>query len=192
MLPFHLVTTAQELYSEIVVDEIRNQLIVDDVVKSFENGRYCIVLTERIAHVELLAKKLSERIPDVITLTGGMSTKHTRKILEKIAEAPTEKRLTLVATGKYIGEGFDEPRLDTLFLAMPISSIDIIFDKSNFLPVFSNDIVNAAREILIVSPFAAKKRTLQMLQYLDAALRNMAITLAQKSFPSPPKCDIII
>jgi len=50
-----------------------------------------------------------------------MSTKHTRKILEKIAEAPTEKQLTLVATGKFIGEGFDEPRLDTSFLAIPIS-----------------------------------------------------------------------
>jgi len=46
----------QELYSEIVVDEIRNQLIVDDVVKSFESGRNCIVLTERIAHVELQVK----------------------------------------------------------------------------------------------------------------------------------------
>ena len=174
-----------------------------------------------------------ERIPDVISLTGGMGTKHTREILTKIAETPTDKQLTLIATGKYIGEGFDEPRLDTLFLAMPISwkgtlqqyagrlhrlcenknevqiydyvdihvrmlekmyhkrltgyasigykaigesiatdSIDIIFDKSNFLPIFSNDIVNAARDILIVSPFVTKKRTLQMLQYLEAALRK--------------------
>jgi len=51
-------------------------------------------------------------------------------------------------------------------------SIDIIFDQSNFLPVFSNDIMNAAREILIVSPFVTKKRTFQMLQYLEAALQN--------------------
>ncbi|ACV62324.1 type III restriction protein res subunit [Desulfofarcimen acetoxidans DSM 771] len=223
----------QELYSEIVVNEMRNQLIVDDVVRSFENNRNCIVLTQRTAHVELLAKKLSERIPNVISLTGGMGRKHTREILTKIAETPTDKQLILIATGKYIGEGFDEPRLDTLFLAMPISwkgtlqqyagrlhrlyenknevqiydyvdihvrmlekmyhkrltgyasigykakgesiaadSIDIIFDKSDFLPVFSNDLVNAGREILIVSPFVTKRRTLQMLQYLDAALRK--------------------
>jgi hypothetical protein len=52
---------------------------------------------------------------------GGMGTKETREILKRISATPTDKQLTLVATGKYIGEGFDEPRLDTLFLAMPIS-----------------------------------------------------------------------
>ncbi|KUG05094.1 hypothetical protein ASZ90_017477 [hydrocarbon metagenome] len=223
----------QELYSEIVANEMRNQLIVDDVVKSFESGKNCIVLTERTAHVELLVKKLGEKIPDVIALTGGMGTKQTREMLTKIAETPADKQLTLVATGKYIGEGFDEPRLDTLFLAMPISwkgtlqqyagrlhrlyenknevqiydyvdihvrmlermyhkrltgyasigykakgesiateSVDIIFDKSNFWPVYKNDIMNVTREIIIVSPFVARKRTLQMLQYLGTALGN--------------------
>ena len=208
----------QELYSEIVVNECRNQLITDDIVKSFESGRNCLVLTERTAHVELLAKKLSERIPEVISLTGGMGVKRTREIMTQISDTPADKPLTLVATGKYIGEGFDEPRLDTLFLVMPISwkgtlqqyagrlhrlfankkevqiydyvdihvrmlermyhkrlngyatigykakgdssapeSIDVIFDKSNFLSVYTNDIINAAREILIVSPFVTKK-----------------------------------
>lgn len=221
----------QELYGEIVMNEMRNQQIIGDVVKSYENGRNCVVLTERTAHVKLLTKKLNERIPDVISLMGGMSAKNTREILERIANTPIDRQLTLVATGKYIGEGFDEPRLDTLFLAMPISwkgtlqqyagrlhrlfenknevqiydyvdihirmlekmynkrlngyasigykakgesitaeSVDIIFDKSNFLPVYANDIVNAAREVLIVSPFITKKRTLQMMQYLGVAL----------------------
>ena len=111
----------QELYSEIVVNEFRNQLITDDVVRNFESGRNCLVLTERTAHVELLAKKLSERIPDVISLTGRMGVRQIREIMTRISETPDDKRLTLVATGKYIGEGFDEPRLDTLFLVMPIS-----------------------------------------------------------------------
>ncbi|HBW34449.1 TOTE conflict system archaeo-eukaryotic primase domain-containing protein [Desulfosporosinus sp. BICA1-9] len=223
----------QELYSEIVVNEFRNQLIVDDIARSFESGRNCLVLTERTAHVELLLKKLRERIPEVISLTGGMGVKQTREIMTQISETPADKQLTIVATGKYIGEGFDEPRLDTLFLVMPISwkgtlqqyagrlhrlfanknevqiydyvdihvrmlermyhkrlngyatigykakgksstseSINVIFDKSNFLSVYTNDIINAAREILIVSPFVTKRRTLQMMQHLKVALEN--------------------
>jgi len=51
-------------------------------------------------------------------------------------------------------------------------SINVIFDKSNFLAVYTNDIVHAGREILIVSPFVTKRRTLQMLQHLKIALEN--------------------
>ncbi|MDI6816022.1 MAG: DEAD/DEAH box helicase family protein, partial [Actinomycetota bacterium] len=113
--------TIQEIYAEITASEIRNQLIAGDVVKAQESGRNCLVLTERTAHVELLTRKLRDNIPDVIALTGSMGTKETKNILARISETPIDKPLTLVATGKYIGEGFDEPRLDTLFLAMPIS-----------------------------------------------------------------------
>jgi superfamily II DNA or RNA helicase len=221
----------QELYSEIVVNEFRNQLISDDVISAFQNGRNSLVLTERIAHVAELAKKLSENIPEVIALTGGMGVKETRELLVRISETQAGKQLTIVATGKYIGEGFDEARLDTLFLAMPISwkgtlqqyagrlhrlfenksevqiydyadihvkmlekmynkrlagyasigykakagsfadeSVDIIFDNNNFLPVYKNDLFNAAREILIVSPFVTKRRALQMLELMNIAL----------------------
>ena len=134
----------QELYSEIVVNELRNQMIVEDIVRNFESGRNSLVLTERTAHVELLAKKLSERIPEVISLTGGMGVKRTREIMTQIAETPADKPLTLVATGKYIGEGFDEPRLDTLFLVMPISvivKIVVAFDQINYYAVVSDSVV---------------------------------------------------
>ena len=113
--------TIQELYSEIVVNEMRNQQIIEDVIKCYENGRNCLVLTERTAHVERITKELSKNIPDVISLTGGMGAKEGREMRERIANTPVDNPLILVATGKYIGEGFDEPRLDTLFLAMPIS-----------------------------------------------------------------------
>lgn len=113
--------TIQELYSEIVVNEMRNQQIVEDVIKCHENGRNCLILTERTAHVEWIAKELSKTYPDVITLTGGMGSKAATEMRERIADTPVDCPLILVATGKYIGEGFDEPRLDTLFLAMPIS-----------------------------------------------------------------------
>ena len=111
----------QAIYAEIASNEVRNQLITDDVIKNYERGRNSIILTERIAHVELLTKRLREKIPDVIAVIGGMGVKEKREILNKISSTPMNKQLTLVATGKYIGEGFDEPRLDTMFLAMPIS-----------------------------------------------------------------------
>lgn len=111
----------QEFYLSMVTDGFRNEQIIDDVFRVHEAGRNSLILTERTAHVELLAAKLREKIPDVVTLTGKKGTKENRNIIAKIAEVPVTAPLTLVATGRYIGEGFDEPRLDTLFLAMPIS-----------------------------------------------------------------------
>ena len=96
----------QELYSEIVVNEMRNQMIIDDVVKNYDEGRNSLVLTERTAHVEALTKSLSKRIPDVISLTGGMGAKEIREKIQQITDSPLDRQLTLVATGKYIGEGF--------------------------------------------------------------------------------------
>lgn len=98
--------TIQEFYAEIAGDEIRNQLIVDDVAHSYEKGRNSLVLSERTAYVVLLAKKLRERIPDVLTLMGGMGAKGTNEMLNKISAMPPDQQLTLVATGKFVGEGF--------------------------------------------------------------------------------------
>ena len=111
----------QELYSEVVDNDIRNQQIVDDVLYCYKRRRNCIILTLRTAHVELLAKKLREEVPNVEVLMGGMGAKTTREAFKHIQETPADKNLIIVATGAFIGEGFDEPRLDTLFLAMPIS-----------------------------------------------------------------------
>ncbi len=111
----------QELYSEIVDNDFRNQQIIDDVLNNYHQGRNCIVLSLRTAHVELLAKKLKENVPDVFTLMGGMGKKCTQQAFQRLADVPADNNVILVATGHFIGEGFDEPRLDTLFLAMPIS-----------------------------------------------------------------------
>ncbi len=56
--------------------------------------------------------------------------------------------------------------------ALAPDSINIIFDKSNFLPVYINDVMNSAREVLIVSPFVSKKRALLMMKHLEIALHN--------------------
>jgi len=110
-----------EIYTEISTSEIRNKIIVDDIVKSVEEGRNPLVLTERTAHVKILADTLKDFIPSIITLTGSMSAKERKAAMEKLAQTPLEKSIVLVATGRYVGEGFDEPRLDTLFLTMPVA-----------------------------------------------------------------------
>ena len=113
--------TLQEMKTAIVTDEIRNQLIVDDVVACYEKGRKSLILTGRIDHVTELAGRLKSNISNVICLTGGMGAKKSAEVFEKIAAIEHSQPFVLVATGSYIGEGFDEARLDTLFLSMPIS-----------------------------------------------------------------------
>lgn len=112
------ITTLYQLLSE---DEIRNTLIVKDVFKAVEAGRTPIILTNRTAHVTKLAEKLRDKVKNVITLTGTGSTKEKREMQQHLQEISREEPLVIVATGKYVGEGFDYPRLDTLFLALPIS-----------------------------------------------------------------------
>ncbi len=112
------ITTLYQLLSE---DEIRNTLIVEDVCKAVETGRTPIILTNRTAHVAILAEKLRDKVKNVVTLTGTGSTKEKRETLQHLHEISKEEPLAIVATGKYVGEGFDYPRLDTLFLALPVS-----------------------------------------------------------------------
>ena len=107
-------------YSMIGEDDLRNHFIVDDVLSCFEEGRNCLVLSERVAHVQKLQQLLLEKTPKVYVLVGG-HTSDTNKQLENIRAAPQGKPIIVCATGKFIGEGFDESRLDTLFLTMPIS-----------------------------------------------------------------------
>jgi len=111
----------QTIYAQIIEDDIRNQAIISDVIECHKKGRNSLVITGRIAHAQLLAKNLTRHIPDVILLTGGMGNKKTTAVLETIKKVPVSRHFVLVATGSFIGEGFDEARLDTLFLAMPIS-----------------------------------------------------------------------
>lgn len=111
-------TVLSQLLAE---SEVRNALIVDDVSNAVMSGRTPIILTSRTSHVELLAGMLEPHVANIIRLTGEGTAKHKRKILQKLQDIPLDAPLAIVATGKYIGEGFDYPRLDTLFLALPIS-----------------------------------------------------------------------
>ena len=109
------------LYKYLSEDEIRNNLIVEDICKAVNTGRTPIILTNRTAHVSVLAEKLKATIKNVISLTGIGTTKEKRETMQRLQTIPDSEQLVIVATGKYVGEGFDYPRLDTLFLALPIS-----------------------------------------------------------------------
>ena len=109
------------LYKYLSEDEIRNNLIVEDICKAVNTGRTPIILTNRTAHVSVLAEKLKATIKNVISLTGIGTTKEKREAMKRLQTIPDSEQLVIVATGKYVGEGFDYPRLDTLFLALPIS-----------------------------------------------------------------------
>jgi superfamily II DNA or RNA helicase len=111
----------QDIYSALMADETRNKLILDDILKSLEEGRSPILLTERREHLEYFSNQLIKVVKNVIVLRGSMGIKQRRAISEQIASIPESEQRILLATGRYIGEGFDDARLDTLFLALPVS-----------------------------------------------------------------------
>jgi very-short-patch-repair endonuclease len=110
-----------QLYEALRNDDKRNQMICADVVGAVNHGRSPLVLTERIEHLQRLAQLLSPDIPSLILLQGGQSRKELETALARLAEIPEAAGRVILATGKYIGEGFDDARLDTLFLTLPVS-----------------------------------------------------------------------
>ncbi|MBO5186035.1 MAG: DEAD/DEAH box helicase family protein [Prevotella sp.] len=102
-------------------DDVRNKLIIEDVKTVIEEGRTPIILTNLTSHVRILTELLQPHAMHVVSLVGADSAKEKRIAMEKLENIPSSDTLVIVATGKYIGEGFDYPRLDTLFLALPIS-----------------------------------------------------------------------
>ncbi len=109
------------LWPELVHDVKRNELIINDVIKTVQEKRFPIILTERREHLEILAEMLKNEIECMIVLYGGLSPKKRSESLKELSDCPSYKKKAILATGAYIGEGFDEPGLDTLFITMPIS-----------------------------------------------------------------------
>ena len=225
------------LYSDLVEDERRNLLIVRDVKQALAQGRSPILLTERREHVQRLAALLSAACPNVITLYGTASAKLRRETMERLQAVLPEEPLVVVATGKYVGEGFDCPRLDTLFLTLPVAwkgivaqyagrlhrsypgkdevqvydyvdvhvpmletmyqkrlkayaaigyhikadaetplTKDLIYDGKSFYSVFCQDLKNAEKEILMVSPFMTKFRLQKLVKELsEPILRGVTV-----------------
>ena len=114
------------LYEALTADSARNRMICEDFLSAVRAGRSPLLLTERVEHLQLLAQTLSDQIPSLTILQGGMGRKALQRAATQMLESPANHQLVLLATGKYIGEGFDDSRLDTLFLALPVSWRGII------------------------------------------------------------------
>ncbi len=110
-----------QVYEALMNDEPRNKLICDDIVSAVRAGRSPLVLTERTEHVHELCRRLSPDIPHLIRLQGGLGKKELRAARAQLAEIDETTGRVIVATGRYLGEGFDDPRLDTLFVTLPVS-----------------------------------------------------------------------
>ena len=111
----------QHVYAALAEDAARNDLIFDDMLSALEAGRSPLVLTARKDHARHLAERLGRFARNVLFLRGGMGVKQRRAVMRRLEEIPDTEERVLVATGRYIGEGFDDARLDTLFLAMPVA-----------------------------------------------------------------------
>jgi superfamily II DNA or RNA helicase len=111
----------QEIYAALVADKQRTELIAKDTLELTAQGHCPIVLTERREHLERLAERLADDAHTLITLHGDMRPAEHRAALEQLTQGEANGGRVVLATGRYIGEGFDDPRLDALILAMPIA-----------------------------------------------------------------------
>lgn len=220
----------QDIYAGVIGNDNRNELLVSDALKLVQEGRTPILLTERKEHAVLLAGRLSEQVKNVFLLVGSDKQKDKRDKLTALQNMPDDEDVVVVATGRYIGEGFDSPRLDTLLLAMPISwkgtlaqyagrlhrnyegkrevriydyvdihvptlermyhkrlkgyaelgyqvkfgaadkSVSMIYDGHSSMAPFEQDLNDATRSIVIVSPYLQKGRIAKLLPALQKAM----------------------
>lgn len=109
-----------EVYKHLYTDQNRNQLICSDICEAVQADHSVMVLTERKEHITLLAELLGEQNIEVVELHGSIAAKKRKERIEYI-QTNEGKRFVILATGKYVGEGFDLPYLDTLFITLPIA-----------------------------------------------------------------------
>jgi len=114
-------TSIHQIYQALVLDEQRNRFILEDIKQALVEGRSPIVLTERREHVLLLAEQIKAFAKNVFVMQGGMGVRQRNQLRDTLQSIPDDEERIIIATGRYLGEGFDDARLDTLFLVMPVS-----------------------------------------------------------------------
>ena len=111
-----------EIYNALMTDKARNEMIFEDIMRSIAvEKRSPIVITERREHLATLAERLRPFVKNIVIFKGGMGHRQRQKIRDQLNSIGDSDERLLLATGKYLGEGFDDARLDTLFLTLPIS-----------------------------------------------------------------------
>lgn len=110
-----------DLYHCLVQDENRNEIILKDIISALENNRIALLLTQRTQHLQWFTNRLSPFTKNIFVLQGKMKQAERKSVFQRISLLPDNETRIILATGSYIGEGFDDPRLDTLFLALPVS-----------------------------------------------------------------------
>jgi len=163
------------VYRDLAADPLRNEQIVSDILDALGRGRHCLVLTQWTGHLEFLDGVLRERGHDPVVLRGGMGAKARSAALERLDPDTSTRPLLVVATGSYIGEGFDCPILDTLFLTAPIA--------------FKGRLVQYVGRVLRPYP---GKTTAEVHDYHDSSTGVLASSLAKRAagytslgFPDP-------
>jgi len=151
------------VHRALVADDVRNAQIIEDVTAALGRGRNCLVLTRRVSHLEALAGPLAARGHEPIVMQGGMSTTDRRAAVAALTAADAGAGILVIGTTPFIGEGFDAPALDTLFLAAPIS--------------FAGLLVQCAGRIVRSSP---GKETAEVHDYHDAAVPVLAASLQRR------------
>ncbi|HYW77653.1 MAG TPA: DEAD/DEAH box helicase family protein [Gammaproteobacteria bacterium] len=111
----------QDIYRQLASDAARNDLILNDVIAAVDEGRSPLLLTERKDHLSFLAKHLSGFVRHLVIFQGGMGKRARKALTDQLANIPNQEERLILATGRYVGEGFDDRRLDTLFLTMPVA-----------------------------------------------------------------------
>jgi superfamily II DNA or RNA helicase len=165
------------IYRDLVADDARTIQVITDVTAALERGRHCLLLTQWTAHVERFTEELRLRGLDPVVLRGGMSAKARRTAMTRLQPPTGGSPLLAVATGPFVGEGFDCPVLDALFLAAPVA--------------FKGRLVQYVGRILRPHP---GKATAEVHDYHDTATGVLASSLAKRApgytslgFPDPRK-----
>ena len=96
-------------------------MLINDIVETANQGRFPMVLTERKEHLAYLEKELTGKVKVVVPLFGGMGKKKIKAAMDLLNSGQSVDSRVIVATGSYVGEGFDLPGLDTIFLTTPLS-----------------------------------------------------------------------
>jgi len=152
------------LHRALAEDEARNEQILTDVLDAHRRGRHCLVLAQRTAHVDHLARRLIERDVEPVVLKGGMGARARAAANARLVATGEGPPLLVVATGHFVGEGFDSPALDTLFLVGPVS--------------FKGRLVQYAGRVLRAYP---GKQTAEVHDYHDAEMPVLAAALAKRA-----------